>query len=483
MGGSADRHLRIRSKTAPRAEVHTGGMNNTHKLPRSPSPDALFRYLVLGQVESLVCSGWSSAKAVRAVAERDHVRLDGIIRTVSARTIRRWRRDFADTGMAALTPAVRTRTETSVVLPDDLVEFLRSERAIDLRASVPELIRRARERGVIPVDLPVDRTTAWRCFRRMGLSTRHRPSKREADTRRFSYPHRMQCVLCDGKHFRAGAARLRRVALFFLDDATRYALHAIVGTSESTKLFLNGLYNLVEYYGLMALLFIDGGPGFISDDTATVVSVGLGAWLAHGRAKYPEGHGKIERFNRTALAAVLRSFDGAAQVDPACVPLDLRLRHFLHIYNNTPHESLGGDTPRQRWEADRQVLRFPEDLEDLRRRFVIVETRKVSNDHVIRHSGLLWEAPRGLARATVEVHRNALNDELFVRHRGRMIQLHELDPHANAIAQRGRPGYPDDDRPVGGEGVPTTAATMAFQRDFGPLVGPDGGFIDPTTKE
>jgi hypothetical protein len=39
----------------------------------------------------------------------------------------------------------------------------------------------------------------------------------------------MQMVLCDGKHFRAGAARLRRVALFFLDDATRMGLHVVVG--------------------------------------------------------------------------------------------------------------------------------------------------------------------------------------------------------------------------------------------------------------
>ena len=43
-------------------------------------------------------------------------------------------------------------------------------------------------------------------------------------------------MLADGKHFRAGAARLRRVALFF-DDATRYGLQVLVGTAESSELF------------------------------------------------------------------------------------------------------------------------------------------------------------------------------------------------------------------------------------------------------
>ena len=75
----------------------------------------------------------------------------------------------------------------------------------------------------------------------MGLPTRQRPHKRDGDTRRWRYAERMQCVLADGKHFRAGAARLRRVALFFLDDATRYGLAVVVGTAESSALFLRGL--------------------------------------------------------------------------------------------------------------------------------------------------------------------------------------------------------------------------------------------------
>ena len=56
---------------------------------------------------------------------------------------------------------------------------------------------------------------------------------------------------------------------------------------------------------------------------------GLGALLIHGTTRYPQGHGAIERFHRTAYDQVLRSLDGAADVDPACAALTLRLRHFL----------------------------------------------------------------------------------------------------------------------------------------------------------
>jgi putative transposase len=446
-------------------------------LERAPSPEALFRYLVLGQVEALVRTGVAVSRAVRTVARRDHPRADGHLVRVSVRTVQRWRARFSDDGLAGLEPKSRTRTDSSVVLPSKLVDFLVGEKKLDPRASIPELLRRARVRGVISQQQAVDRTTVWRACGRLGLPTRVRPTKHEADTRRFSYPHRMQCVLCDGKHFRAGAGRLRRVALFFLDDASRYGLHVVVGTAESAELFLRGLHALVRKHGLMGLVYVDAGPGFISGDTAHVVQNGLGAWLVHGRRRYPEGHGKIERFNRTTQAAVLRSLPGAADVDPSCVALELRLQHYLdHDYNERPHESLSGVTPRQRWESDTQPLRFPEDDEELWRHFLVTESRSVSADHVIRQGGKLWEAPRGLARTSVEVKRHVLSGRLYVVHRGELVRLHELDPHRNALERR---GYRGDEEPLADEGVPTTAATAAFQRDMAPITGPDGGFRDP----
>jgi transposase InsO family protein len=374
--------------------------------------------------------------------------------------------------MAALEPQDRARTTTSLALSEALVAFLRTEKETDPRASVPELLRRARARGVVPEDLPVDRTTLWRACRRMGMPTRARPSKREGDMRRWRYPHRMQCVLCDGKHFRAGGSRVKRVALFFLDDATRYGLDVIVGPSESTRLFLCGLYTLVRQHGLPDLLYLDRGSGFISADTLAVVQQGLHTWLIHGRARYPQGRGAIERFNRTAHDQILRALDGAAHVETDHQALALRLRHYLERYNDTAHETLNGDTPRQRWEQGRP-LRFPEDEADLYRRFVVRRPRKVSADHVIQMDGRLWEAPRGLGDQDVEVVRHVLDGRLWVLYQGRMVELAPLDEHANATDRR---AAADAEAPVASEGIPTTAASMAYDQDFRPLIDPDGGF-------
>jgi transposase InsO family protein len=458
--------------------------------PKRPSPlilstEALWRYSVVSEVRAKILGGMSLADAVRQTATTAHVRPSGDAEVVSTRSIYRWFADFKIGGVDELETARPAPSDhVSKALCAELVEFLRSEKSVDRYASVPELIRRAREHGIIKPGTDVDRTTAWRACKRMELPMRRVPAKSEGDTRRWAYPHRMMMTLADGKKFRAGAARLRRVALFFLDDATRYGLDVVVGTEECARLFLRGFYSVIRRTGLMLAIFLDGGAGFIADDTFAVCR-NLGLALIHGTARYPQGHGKIERFNQTTVSQVLRGLVGAADVDPDCGALELRLRHFLlERYNRQPHESLGGMTPQERWDADTRALDFPDDDRALRSKFIVTETRKVSADHIIPYEGLDYEVPRGHARATITVYRQVLEDgpHLCVLHDGRLVRIHPVDLAQNAITRRARPQAPppDDD-----EGTPKTAAQLSFSRDFGPITGPDGGFPaapKPSTK-
>jgi transposase InsO family protein len=366
------------------------------------------------------------------------------------------------------------------VLSDRFLDFVREQKEADPRASFPELIRRARLLGVVEPGEPVDRGTVWRAAGRMGLDRRRHKSRKygkDADVRRFAQAHRMQMALCDGKHFRAGAHLARRVALFFLDDASRYGLDVVVGTSENAPLFLHGLYGTVRAHGFMDAIFMDNGPGFIALDTIATVAK-LGAHWITGTSGYAPGHGKIEKFNQTAQEDVLRFLPGNAQVDPDCGALTLRLRHWLReVYNHTPHEGLGGDTtPAQRWEADGRPLRFPEDDADLRRRFVIWEERTVSNDNVVSFEGVAYEVPHGHRRDRVQLHRHLLDGTLAMVHDGRLVALAPVDPVANATAGRARPERAPNEASAT---LPKSAAELRFRRDLAPVVGPDGGFSNP----
>ena len=445
-----------------------------------PSPEALFRYRMVSEVVSRVLRGEDRADAVGHVVAQDQHDLSGNLRHVSERTLYRWLARFREYGFAGLVPSRRKRVDCSLVLSDTLLEFLRTQKKLDPRASIPELIRRARETGVLRPNDPVDRTSVYRALKRMGIYVGRRKRRRpERDTRRFQYPHRMQMVLCDGKHFRAGATRARRVALFFLDDASRYGLDAGVGTSESASFFLGGLYNKTRRYGTAGIYYLDQGPGFIADDTFEVVRK-LGALLVHGEAAYPEGHGKIEKFNQTAKHDLLRGYDGRADIDPDPKALSLRLRHYLReVYNHRPHESLGGATPYERFHADERPLRMPQSDDELRSHFVLHINRTVTADHTVSMDSVDYEIPTGHAGEKIVVHRRLLDNTFAVLHDGRLVDIHPVDLHANARARRARARdrQPDIQHPL-----PPSAADLAFERDFFPVVDPDGGFHDPTEE-
>jgi transposase InsO family protein len=440
--------------------------------------EALFRYLLVARVGAFVESGGKVSRAVERVAGEVHVTLTGERRRVGMRTLYRWLSRYEEAGIGGLVPRRRESGRVSLAIPGDLLRVAKMEKEDDPRASVPEILRRAKLLALLPPGRSIDRTTFYRALLRAGVDTKRTKAGKDRDTRRFAWPCRMQCVLADGKHFRAGAARLARVAIFFLDNATRAGLEVVVGTSENALLFLTGLHGVLRRHGRMDVLYLDQGPGFIAEDTVAVVA-NLGVLLVHGEAGYPQGHGAVEKFNQTAKDQILRHLDGRPDVDPDPGALTVRLRHWLfEVYNHTPHEFLGGATPHQRFLADGRALRLPESEADLASRFVVTEQRTVSNDHVIPFGGVAHEVPTGHARERITVWRQVLTGKLSILHEGRLIEIRPVDLAENARDRRARK---DERLPPAG---PTRgAADIAFTRDFGPVVDPDGGFREPPEKE
>jgi putative transposase len=439
------------------------------KIPEALSAEALFRYCVVVFVLARVTLGHSRAEAIAEAIDEPHLTVIGIPRGVSRRSLYRWLAAYQSGGIAALEPAQRKGSAS--VLSPKFLELLRDEKSKDPLASIPEIIRRARELGTLSGDERVHRVTAYRAAKRLGLPLTGRIAKRHTDMRRFAHPHRMRMVLVDGKHFRAGAGRLKRVAFFFIDDCSRRALGVVVGPSESTLLLLRGLLLVIRHFGLMDVLYFDRGAGFNSRDSHAVC-VNLGIHFIHGRKRYPEGHGKIEAFNKTAHHDVLRGLL-RPEVDSDFGSLELRLSHYLEQqYNPRPHESLADQqSPLQRWNADERPLRFPRDHEDLQRRFLVTHGRRVSADNIVSLGSVAYELPRGHAHVRVQLHRQTLDGSVWLPHDGKLVRLHPVDLAHNAEARRASPLPP---AATDNAEAPVTAAALAFERDFGPVTDPAG---------
>jgi len=443
------------------------------------SPHAAFRYQVVSQILTRIRGGETQREAVLAVAALEHYFPgDDRSRRVSERAIYLWLRRFRKQGLAGLETSPRIASAPpGSILPPKFVEFLVQAKTQDSRAFIPEIIRGAIELGLLKPEDPVDRMTVYRLARRRGLWVAHQRKSRDRDVRRFAYPHRMDMVLCDGKHFRAGVTRARRVAMFFIDDATRLLLHAVVGTSENALLFQRGLYELILKYGLFMAIYLDQGPGFIAEDTIAVVN-GLGAILIHGEKAYPQGHGKIEKFNQTARNDVLRGLDLRPDIDPELRSLELRLQHYAHTqYNHRPHESLHKESPFDRFLRDPKELCFPKSIEALRVKFEVYLTRTVSRDNVVSVDSIFYEMPRGHDGKKVVLRRKLLDGgRLLFLHEGRLMELHPVDLEENARSRRGKANREEGELE---HPLPPSAADLAFNRDLGSVVDPDGGCPDP----
>ena len=448
--------------------------------------EALFRHGVVSCVLAREAMGALRAHAIDAVMACPHRTLAGALRALTRRTLYRWLADFARDGVAGLEPKARAKTETSVVLSDEFVRFLRFEKEDDPEASIPEIIRRAKHDGILVSEGDVSRVTVYRAAVRMGLSLTQRSTKRNADMRRFAQPHRMRCILSDGKHFRAGARRAKRVVLFFLDDCTRYGLWAVVGTSEYPELLLRGLYEVALRFGFFDAVFLDNGPGFDSHDTRAAIAR-LESLLILGTAGYPEGHGKIERYNKTAWNDFLRGLR-SADTDDECEALALRARHYLdNIYNPRVHEELK-KSPLAAWNDDPRPLTFASSEDNLHERFVLTETRRVSNDNIVELYDAKLEVPIGHAGDILPLRRSLLDDSVEILHQGKLVRLHPVDLAANADARRsgaatGRARKREKDESDGLAKPVRTAADRAFRRDYAPLVDPDGGLRQPPKKK
>ncbi len=446
-----------------------------------PHAETLFRYGLVCQVATHIQLGEKLAEAVRRVAVHPH-HDPGLqtCRRVSDRTLRRWHEAFKEKGFEGLSPATRKKTTGPVTLPEKLVNFCVVQKKKDPCASIPELLRRSKELGLIDSVEEVNRGTMWRTLVRMGAATERRKANGERDTRRYAFPHRLDCVLCDGKHFKIGPTEVERVALIFLDDCTRTMLHVVVGPSESTELFLRGVYGLISHYGLMDILYLDKGPGFTSQDTLEALK-NLEVLFIHGETAYPEGHGKVERLNQTVKKDLLRNWRGRVGVDPDFAPLEARFEHYRTTqYNVRGHESLGMRTPWECFESDPKPLDLPESDGELRKKFVIHERRRVSKDHVIPVSGTDYEMPRGYAGSWQTVERHLLRDNrIFFLHEGELIELHPVDLEKNARTKRAKREEVEDED----HSLPKSAAEIAYDRDLASMLDADGGFRGADEEE
>lgn len=172
-----------------------------------------------------------------------------------------------------------------------------------------------------------------------------------------------------------------------------------------------------EMHGQIESLVTDGGAAFVAVATQVVLR-DLGITHEVAPAGVPFLRGTIERFFLTVQSRLLPLFPGQTFENAiskgdydsegnACLNVEelnrLLIRYAVDIYHNTPHEGLGGETPRNAWRRLRGLYGVFTPPEEAVRRHVfgIATTRRIGN-RGIRFLGLHYQSPE-LQRIRFEI--------------------------------------------------------------------------------
>jgi transposase InsO family protein len=401
---------------------------------------ALFRYGVISELVGTTLAPGEKEKLLLSAAAKEWTIPGSRRRRIGRSTVRDWVAMYEAMGFEGLKPQPRSDAGSSRSIPVPVQELLLALRAERPRASVHSLIRAVRLSGQVAAEVALAPSTVYRLFAAHGLPASPSPAA-EPDAQAFTYPHSGDLWTADVMHGprllvpgRSDGAKTYLYAL--LDDASRMVAWAAFYGAENAACLQDALKQALLRRGVPRRLYCDNGPAFRTHHLEVVCAT-LNIALVHSRPHQPRGRGKIERFFRHVRSAFLPHLCADQLTDLGA--LNRIFWAWLEgEYHQTPHGGLDGQTPWERFLADRELLRpAPEDLEALMRSKVL---RTVGRDRTVRLERRLYETPDGWAGQTVEVLYDPYDPRRPVHFRGRgetiEHRLRCLDLETNATLKR-----------------------------------------------
>nr|VFK72326.1 MAG: Integrase core domain-containing protein [Candidatus Kentron sp. TUN] len=231
------------------------------------------------------------------------------------------------------------------------MEVLLATKEANPKLSVQLVIRETLKHRDVPDDLPLPPSTVHRLLTRHGLMSGSDSQDTDTNRRRFAFQSPGQLWMSDVMHgptVRIKDRSKRKTYLIaFIDDATRVIPYAAFSLAENTRAFLPVFKQAIVRRGLPERLYVDNGSSYRSNHLSLVCAK-LGVALIHARPYRPQGKGKIERWFKTVRGQLLIRLtnDDTGSLEA----LNRRLWAWVEgEYHQTPHHSLDGVTPLEKW--------------------------------------------------------------------------------------------------------------------------------------
>jgi putative transposase len=215
----------------------------------------------------------------------------------------------------------------------------------------------------------------------------------------------------------------------FIDDASRVITHAEFFWRDNTANMVNAFRSALYKRGKPERLYFDNGSNYTSKEILQAC-VRLDIHLSHAPIRDGAAKGKSERFFRGFRDRFLTLHASFASLEE----LNRLTHQWVEEEYNAKHHSGIGMAPIDRFNLDRNRVKFLADDAFSAEVFFVQEERRVSKTNVFSIASQRYECPVDLRQKVVQVRFDRMRADRFVVYFAgqRMGEATPLDLHANA---------------------------------------------------
>lgn len=372
---------------------------------------ALMRYSVIAPIITGLQEDYASLNAFyRDAAKKGVIHPDGTVKHFSASTIERWYRNYKNGGFDALIPAGRVDEGKPRKLDSDLQEQIKYLKTNYPRMSASAICRQLQMNGSISRG-DVSESTVCRFVNQLALELK---TTNCPDLRRYERPHINEVWCGDssvGPYLKTDDGKKHKVYIIALiDDASRFIVGIDVFFHDNFVNLMSVMKSAVAKYGRPKMFNFDNGRSY-KNKQMELLAARIGSVIHYDQPYTPTQKAKIERWFRTMkdqwMASLdIRDFHSLDELRP-------NLFAYVNAYNNSPHSSLKGKTPQERFFSEPGCF-YRLSSEEIDQDFLLELERRVSSDSVIVIDQVEYEVDCRFAKQRIRLRYSPDLQEIFI---------------------------------------------------------------------
>lgn len=393
---------------------------------------ALFRYGILAPlISGTVDPGLSNQGFFRLASQNTYVHPYGHQVTVSETSLKRWYRYYQKDGFEGLIPKRRGDSGTSRKLDDDMkgqIAYLKKEYP---RLPATVIYEKLIQNGTFhPKDISL--STITRFINQLHLENKTSENK---DMRRYEKAHINEVWYADsstGVFLKVEGKKKRVWIIAAIDDASRMITSVDVFFHDNFINVMSVLKSGIMKYGKPKILSFDNGSAY-KNNQIKLLAARISTSLYYNPPYTPTGKAKIERWFKTLKDRWMSSLN--MNDFSSLEELRTSLLAYVKTYNQSPHSSLNGMSPQDRFfQESHLIIRLEDD--HIQKSFMLEIERRVSADSVISIDNKEYEVHYRYAKKKITLRYAPDFSTVYIVDHGSLTPIKLLDKAANGKIKR-----------------------------------------------